>query len=195
MKIIIIELDRKADINEIISALGNIGCLWSIKENTMTILTENGVKDEILAALIALKVSKIGIYVKQLTIVDFEENTVKTLIEHMRFKTGSTMKFMEKAWEGKREVEAVSETPLIIRRHDNIFDILCNPSNELLKLSGLDLRRAIITRKSLKQSMFTWKAIYELKYEEALKLKMLGLLGIGELTFEGYGRFKLRILK
>lgn len=189
MYVIILKLHKKASVREIINIINDLGCLWSVKESEVIVISEDDV-NEIKASLLTLRASQNNFLINDLIVLNPENNVAKILIKNMELST-KVSKLIKMKWESLRDVYVESETPLIINKDFNLLNLIRNPSNEILSLNNLILKKLIIKRHCKKCCEFTWKATYKLRFKEAIYLKIIGILGIGLRTFEGYGRFKL----
>lgn len=189
MYVVTLKLSRNVCIGEAASIVGCLGRLWSVRGNEIVVVSNSSV-DLFKTSLTILKASKKGLLVNSLTVISPKNNTIKTIVENMEL-SGKTQKLIKVEWKGLREICVESETPLVVGKNLNIFNLILNPSNEVLGLNNLILKKIVIRKHFKEHNVFSWKAVYRLRFNEAIYLKTLGVLGIGQRILEGYGKFKL----
>jgi len=191
MYIAVIVFNKAISVENAISILEDLGCLWSIRESEVTIISNSGI-DLPKVVLALMRASEKKLIINSFSIINLEDNTINTII-HSTKPYLKVEKLIKTVWNGFREVHVKSVTPLILPKQTNIVYMLKSPSNELISLNNLTLKKLIARRNTRKPRMYIWEAIYKLKFREAQTLKVLGILGIGENTFQGYGKFTLNL--
>ena len=168
------------------------GRLWSIYGSEVIVLS--GLNVHSFTSLISLKCIDKGIYVKSLLKINPREVTVERVIDDGIYNPQPARLISE--FKGVKVVQARSRTPLVASSLSDVVGLLAYPSNSLLSLNLKDsILSLTITRKSCDEEYgyYVWKATYKLSYDQALKLAIIGRLGIGLEVERGYGRFDISL--
>lgn len=191
MYIVTIVFNEAISAEDAIGILKDLGSLWSIRGSEAVLVSNKNIAiPEVILAV--MKASEKRLIINSFSIINLESNTINTVI-HSTIPYLKVERLIKTVWNGLKEVHARSVTPLILPKHTNIVHILENPSNELISLNNLTLKKLIAKRNTRKPRMYLWEAIYMLRFREAQILKVLGILGIGENTFQGYGKFTINL--
>ena len=172
------------------SFLNELGELWSLRGSEAVIISS--MEEWRAASYLALKAAGQGTLLHRLIGIDLEGLREKKIVENGLYNVNTPTPLIEEKWRGTRIIKAVYLTPIVCKDAKEAHNLISSPQNKLVKAEvKLIYYNMKWSNKLDSYRTFLWEAKYKATYVEAQRLKILGYLGIGRKTLEGYGKFKV----